>query len=239
MTGRLYSRLLEAAHLGVVVGACVAFAAMVGDMPARLPVHWGLDGRPDRWGSPHEFWIFGGVLWFDLLVAWASLAVMSRWTPDRPEGADARWDALDAQRRRAAARGLQGLMLGLDVPIAVAWLLIARQAATGAHREVTATVIALIVVVVAVIGVFLAIYVRSARRIERALAAAGLPATAKRPEDWRWGGAIYYAPDDPDVWVEKRFGFGWTLNFARPAAWALLAVLLLPGVVVALLVWLT
>ncbi|MBX6342828.1 MAG: hypothetical protein IRY97_10250, partial [Thermomicrobiaceae bacterium] len=40
-------------------------------------------------------------------------------------------------------------------------------------------------------------------------------------------GFIYYNPDDPALMVPKRFGVGWTLNFARPAAWIFLAAVVL------------
>lgn len=44
-----------------------------------------------------------------------------------------------------------------------------------------------------------------------------------RDEDKYWKlGIIYYNPDDPAVWVEKRFGIGWTINFARPSGWFML-----------------
>ena len=39
----------------------------------------------------------------------------------------------------------------------------------------------------------------------------------------RHAGIFYFNPDDPAVWVPKRFGIGYTLNFARPAAWIVLA----------------
>jgi uncharacterized membrane protein len=36
-------------------------------------------------------------------------------------------------------------------------------------------------------------------------------------EDQHWlGGLIYSNPDDPNLFVPKRFGFGWTLNFGHP-----------------------
>lgn len=44
-----------------------------------------------------------------------------------------------------------------------------------------------------------------------------------RDEDKYWKlGIIYYNPDDPAVWVEKRFGIGWTINFARLSGWLML-----------------
>jgi H+/Cl- antiporter ClcA len=35
---------------------------------------------------------------------------------------------------------------------------------------------------------------------------------------WKWG-LFYYNPADPALWVEKRFGIGWTFNFGHPRAW--------------------
>jgi uncharacterized membrane protein len=48
--------------------------------------------------------------------------------------------------------------------------------------------------------------------------------TVNRDDDrfYRWG-VVYYNPDDPTLFVPKRFGIGWTVNMARPLAWVLLA----------------
>ena len=42
-----------------------------------------------------------------------------------------------------------------------------------------------------------------------------------------WHGLVYVNPADPRLVVPKRFGIGWTFNFAKPIAWVLLTVLLL------------
>ncbi|WP_158560719.1 DUF1648 domain-containing protein [Paenibacillus contaminans] len=42
-------------------------------------------------------------------------------------------------------------------------------------------------------------------------------------DDKHWKlGMIYYNPDDPTLFLEKRVGIGWTVNFARPLAWVIL-----------------
>ena len=46
-----------------------------------------------------------------------------------------------------------------------------------------------------------------------------------RDEGWKLGGAIYYAPGDPTVFVPKKLGIGSTLNFGRPQAWLFIAVI--------------
>lgn len=48
-------------------------------------------------------------------------------------------------------------------------------------------------------------------------------------EDKYWIlGQIYFNRKDPTIFVEKRFGIGWTVNFARPITWILFLVLFIP-----------
>ncbi len=44
---------------------------------------------------------------------------------------------------------------------------------------------------------------------------------------WKLG-SIYFNPQDPSIFVEKRFGIGWTMNFAHPVGWIVLG-----GIVIA------
>ena len=44
-------------------------------------------------------------------------------------------------------------------------------------------------------------------------------------EDSYWkGGIIYFNKNDPSIFVEKRFGVGWTLNFANPMGYIIVIV---------------
>ena len=64
----------------------------------------------------------------------------------------------------------------------------------------------------------------------------GKPAQGDRSPDACWKlGLVYFNPDDPALWVEKRFGVGYTVNFARPSAWILIAAIL--GLTAAVVVW--
>lgn len=57
-----------------------------------------------------------------------------------------------------------------------------------------------------------------------------------RDDDRYWrGGFLYNNPDDPAVFVRKRFGLGWTLNFGHPQSKLILgAILLFPLVLLIL-----
>lgn len=60
------------------------------------------------------------------------------------------------------------------------------------------------------------------------------PIDRQDPKYWM-GGLLYNTPDDPDVLVPKRFGFGWTINFGHPGGKVFLviaiAMILLPIVI--------
>jgi uncharacterized membrane protein len=43
---------------------------------------------------------------------------------------------------------------------------------------------------------------------------------------WKWG-IFYNNPKDPSVWVEKRTGLGWTVNFAHRISYIIMAMLVI------------
>jgi uncharacterized membrane protein len=53
------------------------------------------------------------------------------------------------------------------------------------------------------------------------------PSGDRTPDECWKGGLFYYNPADPALWVEKRFGIGWTFNFGNPRAWIVLGGILL------------
>src|SRR5262249_52006462 len=78
-----------------------------------------------------------------------------------------------------------------------------------------------IIVPLAVVGVIIVSVVVLALRTGQGGARLGPPAetATDRTDDGHWFlGAIYHNRDDPAIFVERRFGVGWTLNVANP--WA-------------------
>lgn len=63
-------------------------------------------------------------------------------------------------------------------------------------------------------------------RPRREYSTAGAP-LGDRTADEHWKlGLIYYNPADPALFIEKRFGIGYTMNMARPVVWVMLTALL-------------
>lgn len=47
----------------------------------------------------------------------------------------------------------------------------------------------------------------------------------RNQDHWKLG-VFYVNPDDPAIFVKKRFGIGYTVNFAHPKSWIVLGALL-------------
>ena len=59
------------------------------------------------------------------------------------------------------------------------------------------------------------------------VASSAVPVGDRIPDRYWKLGIFYFNPDDSAVLVEKRFGLGYSLNFARPTAWIILLLLLM------------
>lgn len=54
----------------------------------------------------------------------------------------------------------------------------------------------------------------------------GLGPKRERPPDGAWNGMFYSKKNDRALFVPKRFGIGYTLNFGNPWAWVVVGVIL-------------
>lgn len=76
---------------------------------------------------------------------------------------------------------------------------------------------------------------RAAPANETAASASGAPVGDRTPDRYWRLGVFYFNRDDPAVIVEKRFGIGYTFNFARPASWIFVLLIALGALVPILL----
>ena len=191
--------------------ATVTLAVRWQSIPARFPIHWGVNGDPNRWSGRTPMGVFGILIVGAVLVA--LMAFLGEVIP------------------RISA-GFQGsasvLRLTRNVLCACAWMIALLFSATALlplAKQPTRAVPWMLLGVFGMTGMIVIYVVASARRILPAMAA-GQDSTS----DSHWlGGMIYFNPNDPAVMVPKRIGVGYTLNMGRPLAWVLLSgILILP-----------
>ena len=98
---------------------------------------------------------------------------------------------------------------------------------------------ALLVICATLIAVALVLVlpVPSSRRKASIPADRPRPSVVYREDDRYWfAGVFYNNPDDPEPFVPRRYGFGWTVNFGHPVGKLVLFAILLLGLVVPLVV---
>ncbi|HNX95405.1 MAG TPA: DUF5808 domain-containing protein [Holophaga sp.] len=182
----------------ITAGLLLAFfAAFRQRFPARVPVHWGLRGA-DRFVSPERGLLEGLVL---AGLIWLSLFALSHLAGPGPED-DKVNQALGAFMLPLRALIPTGLLLLMGCILASPIL-------GGAAFGVGIGLFAISNLAALVAG-FL-------RLPPGALDVDPQDPTQTSEATWRWG-MFYVNPEDPRLWVSKRWGGDWTFNFAHPRA---------------------
>jgi uncharacterized membrane protein len=202
---------LHALPYGLLLFTGLLLVSRYQSLPDPFPVHTGLSGRPDRWmpKSPTVVFLAPAVgfcllLLLDLVQGLVRSSGWVRRGVDGGRGARAGEDIL-----RATQLFLGGLLAA--VGLSTAGIL-------PPDRLLAAVVLGPLLF----LGwlVFFVARLVQERRTSAPWAADGMPDSA-----WK-AGLFYLNRNDPVLLVPRRFGIGWTLNFGRPGAWLLLAVLL-------------
>ena len=191
------------AWLGAVPFAILAAAAAFlywnwDRIPARFPVHWDVYGEPNRWVERTTRGVYGPLIFAAEFCAFMLALALAGW-----------FGARRSPMRR--------IILGAAIAVQSALGLLFAGIAVNPIAHLPVWFIVLGPVFVMGIIVFLAIH-----------RASGVNDTAEpAPEECWHGSVIYYNPGDPALLVEKRVGFGYTLNFGNHWSWVLAAGLVL------------
>jgi uncharacterized membrane protein len=203
------------------VGTATYLASIYGTLPIGVPVRY-IRGLPAIYqlkspmlvGLPAVIQVgllvlFGGVI---MLLLWRARATVA--------GSDSSADA-DSIRMRLAAEGIALLAMvwiGVQALGAARLITLWRAGSGGFGRVYSLAMVAAIVVSIAI-----------AYRTMKLVGSQRRSAARDDPAVW-WLRSLYFNPRDPALFVASRRGVGWTLNFGRPLAIALLLVILLLGV---------
>lgn len=216
----------------VPVGWCVASGVLLActyvvgivlypSLPSRLPTHWGLDGQPDTYAGKDVWTVFGPLIIGTVVVAGLfALSFLGRIVPIRAlPAADAATNARREHDMRAAMSSLLGRLMFL-IALEFTWATLAPRllrATTGVHLV---GALGVVVLILAIIVLFIVRWRRLMVGDARLVAAEhAARATVDTPDDDRFwkAGLLYLNRDDPALFVQRRFGVGWTVNLGRPA----------------------
>lgn len=185
-----------------------------GRLPPMIPIHWNLIGLPDFWvrRTPSAvlsvMGTMGGICLAFVALAW----LMLQQPPRAVRG------SIDAERR---FRRQTAMLI-----VASAWFVAFAPAFSLLPLPMDAFRVWMVLFAATLLTGLVAL-VRSGIRMYRTAPTPADPTDtdASTPDEGRWHGPFYFNKRSRALLVPKRFGAGYTVNFANPWAWALLAVL--------------
>ncbi|GCE20812.1 DUF5808 domain-containing protein [Dictyobacter kobayashii] len=73
-------------------------------------------------------------------------------------------------------------------------------------------------ILIAVVLVLFLPFPRWQRKVDTRVDRPPIPVASRDDDQYWYAGFFYSNPNDPELFVPRRFGFGWTLNFGHPRA---------------------
>lgn len=191
--------------------------ALYPSTPDLVPTHFDFAGNVNQW-TPKGPALIAFPLLFEVFMA--ACFIFSHWMTIRSKkDIDPARPAISAYAYGAFARAECILLLaGGSVLTAVLGIVMILMMAEILSMLVTIALI--IVATLILVGATIAIpivYGQSGSRLVKRLEENG-DIIADNDEHWK-AGIFYWNKDDASLFLPKRFGVGWTMNWARPAAW--------------------
>jgi len=188
--------------------------------PDRIVTHWSMAGVANAWTDKSY-----GVVWFALvqqLFMSALMCFVFYITKNARRQIDA--DNIEESSKRVnlfrKAWGYYIIIMGVFLNLTFVLTLASMLGALDA-RVMSMVLIAGFVLILAGACWLVVTVGQGGSRIKLPRKGGGYISVRDDDRYWKLG-TIYYNPEDPAVFVEKRFGIGWTCNFARPMSWVFL-----------------
>lgn len=187
-------------------------------LPEVIPTHWNIQGEPDAWSDKSIGSVF--MLSFVLIGMQVMMYAIAYGIFNSAIQVKAQQSDMSLQRE-LEVRKLNASLLGFiniitvlfigSLDVVSFWNILR-------HDETLGSFGSFVLYMVAIFG-SLAYYMRRMYTLNAQFKEEGTPFSEPDQDKYWKGGLFYFNKDDHNVFVEKNVGVGWTINFARPAAW--------------------
>ena len=221
---------LELLHLPIALLALGLGLALLPSMPERIPIHFDAMGNADNWVSRGPAAIAMPVVIIAFMAVVMSACHLAITRSKRAGDPTAPTVTAYSYASYTRAQSLVCVVIGLAVNLAIALLPLQLAGIIPIGAWIA------IMLAIAALSVGWSLWIaftygqngsRAAARLLNGTTAGtgtGTGSTMSADDDAHWRLGIFYADaDDPAVIVPKRFGIGWTLNWARQASWGIVA----------------
>lgn len=205
----------------ITVGFLLFIATQYHVLPAEIPVHWGVDGTPNQFTKKTP------ISAVSMLLMLLTMQVMFLGINSATKKSGIKMIANNKQAsklRQLKYRKYTSWFL-LLTSIAITVLFIVLQLTTlypNIFSDHLVFLMPILITLLILIGTIL--FTIKLERLNRGLEGEEQDTKEISSFDgdsyWK-GGLFYFNKSDPSIFVEKRFGIGWTLNFANPIGYIL------------------
>lgn len=211
--------------LGVIVYTAIQYPAL----PEQIPTHWGPSGQPDAFTTKSPISVISLPL---ILLVMQGMFLMINETTKR-SGIKLSATSTEVSRIRQLTLRKYSSWFMLLISLLMTMLFSFLQLSTiheGLFGEGMMLLFPLVFLLVILGGTL--VFAFKVGRTGKDMGVNLVEGIRDIDEDQYWkGGLFYFNKNDPSIFVEKRFGVGWTLNFANPKGY-----LLVLGPIIAILV---
>lgn len=213
----------ELLHLPLMLIALGLGAALMPSMPDRIAIHFDLAGTPNGWidKGPAVIALPLAIMVFLALTMTACHLVLL--SSKRGIASDAPATSAYGYALFVRAQSMMLVVLGLALNLVLALMPLTFAGIVSPNALFAAAMVVAAGAVVACVWLAYAYGQNGSRAVklltERETSATGADSLGF-DDDHFWHLGVFYAnTDDPAVVVPKRFGIGWSMNWARPASW--------------------
>jgi uncharacterized membrane protein len=204
-------------------------------IPQRFPIHWDAFGHANAFGEKTFLGVYGMLFYGAIMCAVMALIALAVVKRTRKVELAGPGGARDSRVRRYNAIILVCVEYLLAFVFAGTALLPLRPSFTQQPLDLPSAGIAWFMFGTLVFVVFIVLMLMRASRTHADHVPASRPSNSApdyivgdSTPDSRWiGGMFYFNREDTALFVEKRFGLGYTLNFGHPISWVVLGFIIL------------
>lgn len=225
-------------YAGIILATLFIGIAVYDELPDKIPAHYDINGNVDRWTEKSYAIIFSiPVVQIFIGILMAFVYIIIRKSKQQIDAANPE-KSIEQNRIFRYRWSAFAVFSGAGLLLMFSFIQFARFGLLPLNLVLPLTLVIPLLMLAAV--VVLAVTTgQSGSRISEVHIKSKDGKTDRvisRDDDKYWKlGVFYYNPDDPTIFVEKRFGIGWDFNWERPASWLILLGLLAVPALIAIL----
>jgi uncharacterized membrane protein len=209
-------------------------------IPDPMIIHWNSSWQPDGWADKSIGYVFGMPILGALICAMLPVHSWAVMTWSRTVHIEGEAEAAELCRRRSVTEtilAVEYLLAGVFFPLCfIPFTQTAKSSKLLSVVILGATVISSLALLIFIVVRVLPAWEKGR---ESETADSGEAPIGDRTSDRSWKlGLFYVNSSDPVIYVEQRFGFGYTMNLARRESWLLLVVTIAPPLLAAFILFL-